>query len=63
MIEVKFYYIKRNGDIMQYYKYFQRADQAIRFMYKCKRSRTLIYSGEFTCSDPYEVEEINRRFK
>ena len=63
MIEVKFYYMRHNGDIFQGYKYFSTAEKAVRFMYKCKRSKTLIYSGEFTCNDPYDVEYINRRFK
>lgn len=63
MIEVKYYYIKKNGNIMQHYAYFHRVESAIRFMYKCKNSKNLVYSGEFSCTDPYDTEVINRRFK
>lgn len=64
MIEVKYYYIKKSTNTpMVAYAVFHNADKALRFMYKCKTSKTLIYSGEFTCDDPYDTEYINRKFR
>ena len=63
MIEVKYYYINKFGKIIESYNYFHRVESALRFMYKCKNSKTLIYSGEFACDDPNDTEYINLRFK
>ena len=63
MIEIKFYYQKLNGHWYYAHKTFYSVHSAIKFIYKCNRSSKLLYSGEFTCDDPYDVEIINRRFK
>ena len=63
MIEVKFYYINKFGVPIESYMHFHRAEKALRFMYKCKNSKTLVYSGEFACDDPNDTEYINLRFK
>lgn len=64
MIEIKYYYLKKGSNIpMVAYANFYNVEKAIRFMYKCKSSKTLIYSGEFSCDDSCDTEEINRRFR
>lgn len=62
MIEVVYYYIKKDNTIIKNYAYFQRADKALRFMYKCKNSKNLVYSGEFSCDDPMDTDYILRKF-
>ena len=63
MIEVKYYYINKFGTPIEAYVHFCRVDSAVKFMYKCKNSKNMIYSGEFSCDDPTDTEIINRRFK
>lgn len=63
MIEVEYLYIHKNGSVTKHSAYFQRADKALRFMYKCNRSKNLVFTGDFTCTDPEDTEYINRRWK
>ena len=63
MIEVKFYYFDKAGIPQFAWKKFYSVEKAIRFMYKCKSSKNLIYAGEFACDDPNDTEYINLRFK
>lgn len=63
MIEIKYYYILKDGTITTSYAYFNKVDKAIRFLYKIKNSKNMFYSGEVGCDDPYDLEQINRRFK
>ena len=63
MIEVKYLYIHKNGIVTQHYAYFYHPNKALKFMYKCNNSKTLVYTGEFSCTDPIDTEYINRRFK
>lgn len=62
MIEVKYYYIKKDNTIMEHYAYFHNANKALRFMFKCKNSKRMVYSGEFSSDDPLDTEYILRRF-
>lgn len=63
MIEIKFYYQKLNGNWNIATKTFNDVYKAIRFIYKCNRSPKLLFSGDVTCDDPYDLELIHRRFK
>ncbi len=63
MIEVKFYYKDKFGEVHTGYQYFNNPNKALRFMYKCKNSKTLRYSGDFTCDNPSDTEYILRRFR
>lgn len=63
MIEVEYLYIGKNGNITRHCAYFHNPDKAVRFMYKCNRSKNLVYSGNFTCTSPFDTEYINRHFK
>ena len=63
MIQVEYIYIKRDNTPIRHIAKFFNVNSAVRFMYKCVRSKNMVYTGDFTCDDSEEVFEINRRFK
>ena len=60
MIEIKFYYRNALGKWYQAFKCFNNPYTALRFIRKCNASPKMLYSGEFTCDDPLDMEIINR---
>ena len=62
MIEIVYYYQRVNGHWYKATKTFYNVNKAIRFIYKCNNSSKMLYSGEFTCDDPYDMALINSRF-
>ena len=63
MIEVEYYYKTKSGEWKQGYMYFTNPEKAVRFMRKCTYSKTLHYSGSFTCDYPEDTEYIVRHFR
>lgn len=63
MIRVEYIYIKKDNTPVRHFATFWTPKSAVRFMYKCIRSKNLVYTGDFTCDDSEETEEINRLFR
>ena len=63
MIRVEYIYIKKDNTPIRHVAKFFTVNSAVRFMYKCARSKNMVYTGDFTCDDSEEVFEINRRFR
>mgnify|MGYP003290038746 CR=1 FL=1 len=62
MIEVCYYYHRNDGKIIEYTNYFNKADKALRFIYKCIKSPKMTFIS-YDCEDPYDQEYIERRLK
>ena len=63
MIEIEYWYLsKKQGGWTKACAYFTNLDKAIRFMYMCKRNKNMRL-GDWTCDDPWDTEEIERRIK
>ena len=60
MITIEFSYKNPLGIWMESEKHFQIVDKAVRFIYVIQRSPKMVYMG-FSCTDPQETEEMNRR--
>lgn len=63
MIEVEYLYINKTGQVTKHCAYFHRADKALRFMFKCSKSKNLVFAGDYSCTDPLDFEYINKRWK
>lgn len=62
MIEIECVYKTKEGEYKKVYKYFNSVSKAVAFLYAIKNSKTLHFTGDFTCDDEWELKEINRRF-
>lgn len=63
MIEIFYYYTRKDGKIMQYSAIFTNVQKAVRFMYKLKNHKKYVFTGEFTCDDPWDTDYINSHFR
>ena len=63
MITIKYYYITKDGEVKEAKAVFYDVKKAIRFLYKCKTSKNMRYSGDITCDNYYDLEYINRKFR
>ena len=62
MIEVVYYYHRNDGKIIEHCEYFQKANIALKFIYKCIRHPKMTFIS-YDCEDPYDQEWIERRLR
>ncbi|MBO7731112.1 MAG: hypothetical protein J6S67_01115 [Methanobrevibacter sp.] len=63
MIEVEYVYIRKDGKVLKGYAHFFKADKALRFIYKLNSSKNMVFTGDYSCTDPLDFEYISRRLK
>ena len=63
MIDIEYLYIRKDNTCIRHHAKFYDAQKALRFLYKLKNSKNMVYTGNITCDDPYDLEYIQSRFK
>ena len=63
MIEIEFIYIRKDGLPSRAFKTFYNVKKAVKFLYKIKNSKNMVFTGNFSCDDPNDTEYINSHFR